>query len=556
MVATTDDRAQAFSRIVELHRAGDHVTAIAGYRQLLEDDPGFHDARLNLGAACLAAGRHDEAEAAYKTILAANPKHAGAHYNFGNLCRDRGQAKQAEQHYLAALHAEPLNTGTMVNLGQLFIDTGRLEEARRLLAKATRHAPGNPAVWNALAIAHMNADRLAAAASCFRRALAINPVSAGAWTNLGSCYRMTGQLDEAIICHNNALARQPESAKAWTNLGVTQVDFNAIDTALESYNRALSINPKSTAALFNRGIAHLLTGNLRQGFDDYRVRWQRPDIPALPDGAPFWEGEDLKGRRLLLFSEQGFGDTLQFVRYAPLLQARGAEVILHCQQALVRLLASAPGISAAIPRNDPPPPHDLRAALLELPRLMETTLDTIPFAESYLPRPTDITPAPSRNRLRVGIVWAGSPSHKNDSKRSCSLTDLFCLFDIPEVDLFSLQFGKAAGALGTAEQVLVQNAVSGCSDFLDTAKVVSGLDLVITVDTSVAHLAGALGIRVWVMLPHAPDWRWMLERNDSPWYRTMRLYRQANPADGWEPVVQRVRHDLSELAESHNAAAR
>ena len=555
MGARPDDRAEAFSRIVELHRAGDHAAAIAGYQQLLEDDPGFHDARLNLGAACLATGRHDEAEAAYRTILAADPKHVGAHYNFGNLCRDRGQSKQAEQHYLAALHAEPLNIGTMVNLGQLFIDTGRLEEARRLLAKATRHAPGNPAVWNALAIAHMNADRLSAAASCFRRALAINPASAGAWTNLGSCYRMSGQLDEAVTCHSNALARQPENAKAWTNLGVTQVDFNAIDTALESYNRALSINPKSTAALFNRGIAHLLTGNLRQGFDDYRVRWQRPDIPALPDGAPFWEGEDLKGRRLLLFSEQGFGDTLQFVRYAPLLQARGAEVILHCQQALVRLLATAPGISAAIPRNDLPPPHDLRAALLELPRLMETSLDSIPFADGYLPRPAVVAPHADR-RLRVGIVWAGSPSHKNDSRRSCKLTEMFCLFDIPGVDLFSLQFGKAAGALGSAEQVLVRNAVSGCTDFLDTAKVVCNLDLVITVDTSVAHLAGALGIRVWVMLPHAPDWRWMLERNDSPWYRTMRLYRQANPAEGWEPVIQQIRHDLSGLADSHNAAVR
>ncbi|MEQ9199637.1 MAG: tetratricopeptide repeat protein, partial [Rhodospirillales bacterium] len=491
-MTSPDDRAQAFSRIVERHRAGDHAAAIAGYQQLLDADPGFHDARLNLGAAYVATGRHDEAEAAYKTILADQPKHAGAHYNFGNLCRDRGQRKPAEQHYLAALHAEPLNIGVMVNLGQLFIDTDRLEEARRLLAKATRHAPGNPAVWNALAIAHMNANRLPAAATCFRRALAISPGSAGAWTNLGSCYRMTGQLEEAITCHNNALARQPENAKAWTNLGVTQVDFNAIEAALASYNRALSINPQSTAAIFNRGVARLLNGDFRQGFEDYRIRWQRPDIPDLPDGAPFWEGEDLKGCRLLLFSEQGFGDTLQFVRYAPLLQARGAEVILHCQRALGRLLATAPGLSAVVPRHDPPPPHDLRAALLELPRLMETAPETIPFADGYLPRPAAV-PVTGDRRLRVGIVWAGSPSHKNDSKRSCGLGGLFCLFGIPGVDLFSLQFGKAAAALGTAELALVQNAVAGCTDFLDTAGVVSGLDLVITVDTSVAHLAGALG---------------------------------------------------------------
>jgi tetratricopeptide (TPR) repeat protein len=539
-----------FPGAVALHRAGRLAEAIAIYRDLLDRDPGNHGIRLNLGAALAAAGDAAGAAAAYRTILDSAPDHPGALYNHGNLRRNEGAHAEALDLYRRCVAARPDDVRALTALGQQLTDAGSFGEARAVLARALRLAPDDARIWNALGIALWRSGLAESAVAHYGRAHRLDPSFAGVLTNLGIALRHLGRQSEALACHREATRRLPDSPMAWTNLGVTLVADNLLDAGIDAYERSLALAPGNAEASFNRGVARLLKGDFKGGFEDYEARWRRPDVRPLPLGAPLWDGGDIAGKRLLLFAEQGYGDTIQCARFAAPLAAAGASVILHVQPELVRLLTGMPGVSAVMSRDTAPPPHDLRAPLLGLPHLLGTTEATIPSPEGYLPAlPSRRSQDRRLDRLRVGIVWAGSPTHLNDRNRSCRLTDMLELAANPRIDLVSLQKGEAAAELGRGEAALVEDAGSACRDFADTARVLSGLDLLISVDTSVAHLAGAMGIRVWTMLPFAPDWRWMLERDTSPWYRTMRLFRRKRADSGFGPVIGAIGRELAVLAD-------
>jgi hypothetical protein len=297
-------------------------------------------------------------------------------------------------------------------------------------------------------------------------------------------------------------------------------------------------------AHWNRAVARLLGGDFAGGFEDYEWRRRDPrfaaDFPAM--AAPEWDGSPLAGRRLLVVAEQGLGDTIQFARFLPGLAALGGRVTLACAPTLVRLLQGLPGLAGVVSREAPPPPHDCFVFLLSLPRLCGVTLDTIPAPAGYLA----VDPAPAAARessgsRRVGLAWAGNPAHSNDQRRSLPTVALGGLKGIAGIDWVNLQQGAAGAELAIMHRM---TAPARVSDFADTAALIAGLDLVIAADTAVAHVAGALGRPVWIMLPHAPDWRWLLGRGDSPWYASARLFRQERPGD-WAGVISRIAAELA-----------
>ncbi len=373
--------------------------------------------------------------------------------------------------------------------------------------------------------------------------------------------RNQGRLDEAVASIQRALALAPDLVEAHINLGNARKSQRKVDEAAEAYTRALSLDPANPEAHWNFAQVLLLMGRLGEGWAEYAWRTKCEEFSAVNWNfkQPLWDGSDLNGRTVLLYAEQGFGDTIQFLRYLPMVAAQGAAkgggVILQCPAPLTRLFEAAPaaaGIQLVTEIGDTP--FDLQAPLHTLPGLFATTLDTIPADVPYLRPPGDTPPAlDSSGGLKVGLVWGGDPKHKNDANRSLGFERFTPLLDMEGVDFYSLQVGERGGdirnnqALGGLEGKITDLG-KGLSDFADTAAAVGQLDLVITVDTSVAHLAGALGAPVWTLLPWVPDWRWLLDRDDSPWYPTMRLFRQPAAGD-WDAVIGEVGAALRDQAE-------
>jgi hypothetical protein len=370
-----------------------------------------------------------------------------------------------------------------------------------------------------------------------------------AYNNLGATLRLQGNLDEAVASYQNALQIKPDFAAAMNNLGTALRDKGDLDDAMSWYRKAIQLTPDFADAHWNLSFALLLAGLFQEGWQEYEWIWKlkKPKY-RLPQ--PLWDGADIRGKRILLYAEQGFGDVIQFVRYAPMVKGKGAEVILGCQKELKVLLKSVVGVSSVVVFGEPIPQFDLQCPLPSLPRLFSTTVDSIPSQVPYMH--ADIQSVSDwRHRLgidtsslNIGLVWAGSPGHLNDRNRSC-MPDLFLSIARMEgLRLFSLQKEiPDRWASGSATEMNLVDYMEEIEDFSDTAGIIMNLDLVITVDTAVAHLAGALGKPVWTLLPFAPDWRWMLNRDDSPWYPTMRLFRQPSPGD-WESVISRVHNEL------------
>jgi hypothetical protein len=318
-----------------------------------------------------------------------------------------------------------------------------------------------------------------------------------------------------------------------------------LDAAAEAYRQAIEWRADFVSAKFNLALTQLLQGSFVEGFTGFEARWDLPDLAKTRQhfSQPQWDGSDLNGRTILLHAEQGIGDTIQFIRYAPLVAQRGGRVVFQCPEAMTRLFEGFPGIDRFVVRGRELPEFDLHCPLLSLPLAMKTTLETIPASVPYLSADAESVSRwrkrLPRDSVNVGLAWAGRAEHSNDRLRSMALTDFAPLVDAPGVNFFSLQKGDAAEQLrSTPDGLAITDWTEQLQDLSDTAALIDALDLVITVDTSVAHLAGALGKPVWVLLPFAPDWRWMLDRSDSPWYPTMRLFRQPQARDWRSPVEQ------------------
>ncbi len=443
------------------------------------------------------------------------------------------------------LKAQPKHYTTLNLLGSITLRAGDAKRALVLFAKAIALDPEAVPAYNNRSLALLELGDLPAALASLDSAIRLDPTDADAHLNRGNVLRAMWQLQPALDSYQRALAQRPHFIEAHTNLGVTLVQLARYAEARASFDRAIALKSDHAPALFNRGLLRLLLGDFEGGWADYEWRFRLgPTGPGPATAAPRWSGkEPLAGRRILLLGEQGFGDTLQFSRYIAVLAALGAEIILDVQPTLAGLLRGLPGVVGV--RDGAPVQVDCQCPLMSLPLALGTSSSTIPASVPYL-RAEPARVARWRERLggaRIGLAWSGRPTHWNDRNRSVPLSQWLTQLpsgfsyvslqkDLREADRKTL---RGAGRILDVSREL--------HDFSDTAALCECLDLIITVDSSVAHLAGALGRPTWILLPFNPDWRWLLERSDSPWYPTVRLYRQRTMGE-WAEPLRRIAEDL------------
>jgi Flp pilus assembly protein TadD len=439
-------------------------------------------------------------------------------------------------------HAEAQNA-----LGIALKNLGRLDEAIACFQQLLQRKPDYAVAHNNLGNALRKQEKLEAAAACYRRAIELQPDYAPAHNNLGLTWKDLGDPDRAVACCRRALELMPGYVEAYNNLGNALTYQGKLEEAVACYEHALQRKPDDADAHFNRSLVWLRRGDFDRGWPEYEWRWRMKEYRPPPFRQPLWDGRPAQGQTILLDAEQGFGDTLQFIRYASLVKERGATVLVQCPRPLLRLLASCLGVDEAIGQGEDLPAFDLHAPLLSLPGIFRTSLERIPaevpylFADPGLVERWRAELGPIAGR-KIGIFWQGTTT---DPARIIPLGCYESLAGLPGVRLVSLQKGSGVEQLpGLAGRFPVVEVGSRLDDFMDTAAVLRNLDLVIACDTAVAHLAGALGIGVWVALPFAADWRWLLDRSDSPWYPTMRLFRQKRRGD-WAGVFQEIRAALA-----------
>lgn len=475
------------------------------------------------------------------------------HYRAGRL----GEAAVA---FKAVLRAAPEHPDALHLLGVVAHDAGDNGTALKLIERAIRAKPASPTFHNNLGIVLRESGRPAEAEAACRRAIGMKPDLAEGHFQLGNAVNAQGRVDEALAAYQRAIALRPDYMDPHNNLGITLKRLGRLDEAAATLRRATEISPDAADAHKNLGMCLLLMGDWAEGWREYEWRRRTGELEPRDFAEPEWDGGALDGKTILLHAEQGLGDTIQFVRYAPLVRDRGGRVIVECDARLARLLASVDGVERVVAKGAPMPGFDVQASLLGLPLRFATTEDSIPAALPYMVAPREAVETWRRrighdDRIRVGLAWAGRKEHKEDRYRSIPLDAFRPLMTIANMKFYSLQVGEraadvAAEALGDE----VEDLTPALDDFSDSAAALAALDLLVSVDTSTAHLAGALGRPVWVLIASAPDWRWMTGREDSPWYPSMRLFRQEAPGE-WAPVIERLRGELCALAAGEGSAA-
>ena len=525
-LALNPGNAEAANNLGNLAKeARDFPAAEGYYRQALQINPRFADAWNNLGALYQTQRELEKAEEAIRQALAIRPDNADALNNLGGVLQERGDLEAAEECLRAALRLQPNLPVAMYNLGNVLRMMGRLQEAER---------------------------------HC-RRAIEIDPMSAAAINNLATILGQRGDLEAAEAACRSALRIDPACAPVHSNLGSIFRQRGDMRTAESFYREALRLDPGHPHIEYDLSILALLQENYEEGFELYESRFHcagrdfaatRHSYRQLAAVAP-WRGDPLSGKRIHVWSEQGLGDTLMMMRYLPLLKAQGAaHLSVQCEPALERVIASFPEVDKVIAQSGAVPDRqaDFHCSMMSLPHRFGTRIGNVPNAVPYLDIPETLVSI-WRERLagiakpKIGLAWAGNRTLRDDAQRSIPLKQLAALFRYPQVQMLSLQKGEAAREwadhASTGSEFIEQ-----CRDFVDTAALVSNLDVVITVDTAVAHLAGALGKPVWLLNRFGSEWRWGLEREDSPWYPTLRQFRQRNRGD-WAETIDRVDQALS-----------
>ena len=544
------DAAAYHNNLGEAYRALRRIPeAVACYRRALELKPDFADAHNNLGVALKNQGKLDEAVACYRRVLELKPDFAGAENNLGNALKEQGKLEEAVACYRRALQRQPDYAEAEYNLGNVLKEQGKLDEAVACCRRAVELRPDHAPAHNNLGVALSEQSNSEEAVACFRRALELAPDYLDAQNNLGVAWKNLGKLDEAVACYRRALELRPDYAQARYNLANAFSDQGKRDEAIACCRGTLEQQPDFAEAHVQRSLLALLTGDFPLGWAEYPWRWKTRQCPPRDFPQPAWDGQPLEGKTILLHAEQGLGDAIQFVRYAPLVKQRGAAVIVECPGPLMSLLASCQGVDRLVGRGDRLPAFDVHASLLSLPGIFHTSLEDMPAAIPYLFADPGAVERWRRELggaagLKIGMAWRGNPVHTNDRARSLPLSCFESLAGLPGAHFFSLQKGAGVEELARmAGRLPVTELGSRLENFMDTAAVMKNLDLVITCDTAAAHLAGALGVPVWVALPFTPDWRWLLDRSDSPWYPTMRLLRQKQPGD-WAGVFEEIKARL------------
>jgi tetratricopeptide (TPR) repeat protein len=565
---------------------------------------------FNLASKHYQSGAFAQAEHVYRQILRAASNHseatrlipvcAQAHFNLGVVMLGQGRLEDAIGHYRQALLFDPESVEAHNNLANALRHLGRLEEALSSYQQALRCRPDCAETYTNLGTTLIDLGRVDKALSCFQAALQINPKSPEAHNNLGEAFKRLGQLHEALASYHEALRIDPNFAEGHNSLGDAlkhsgQFDRTLALCALGCFEKALQQKPDFAGAHWNRALMWLLLGDFERGWPEYEWRWTQPAFVRRHTSRPLWDGSPLNGRTLQLHTEQGYGDTLQFIRYVEKAShqrklAGNGKVIVECQPSLVRLLSGVAGIDQVLPHGSVLPQFDIQAPLGSLPSIFHTSLKNVPVPVPYLQANPDLvdhwrrelhrfedprrsigsefnrhsspsTNHQSQSRLTIGIAWQGNPAYGLDRRRSIPLKHFARLAQVERIQLISLQKGpgeeqlqrkcevrnsECAGEKTAEFAVRAPELDVAAGPFMDTAAVMKNLDLVISSDTSIPHLAGALGVPVWVALPVAPDWRWLLEREDCPWYPSMRLFRQSR-YDQWGDVFERMAEELTAL---------
>ena len=523
--------------------------AAATYSKILDLAPDRVEVLCNLGATLAAASDYAAAEACYRRALVLQPQNVDANFNLGVLLQTLGKFDDAIAFYMMAIAARPEHIQARFNLAAVYRTQEKWVEAATEYAHILRIKPDHVEAlsdWGMTCQARGLQDE---AILHYREALAIDPASHNVLINLGTALEENGQLVPALECCEQALHIKADSIEARINMASIFAQQGRLVEAVALCEQVLAIQVGHPDAHYSRGLSLLRLGRYEEGWQEYEYRWARADAPPKPDfPAEEWLGDkDLRGKTMLLYTEQGLGDTIQFARYAELVAARGAKIILEVQAPLLPLMKDMKGIERFVVRGQAEalPAFDFQCSLLSLPAAFNSGLATIPARSPYLQAPSDrVTHWQARladhKAPKIGIVWAGNPLHKNDRNRSTALSTLAPLWLQSNRAFLSLQKDvraeDAALLQGTAS---ITDLSPHLTDFAETAAIISCLDLVITIDSSLAHLAGALGVPVWIMLPYLPDFRWLMARQDSPWYPSARLFRQGSAGD-WTSVIHAI----------------
>lgn len=524
------------------------AASIDAFERAIARAPAVAAFHINFASALTAAGRLDDAVMALRQGLSLDDAQPDGHFNLGNTLLAMGRSDEAAQSFEKTLALAPDYAAAHNNLGHMLRQRGDLDAAIGRFQQATESDSRYAPAWSNLCGALLESGQTVAAIDAGRRATVADPNNAEGHYNLGNAYSAAPIVGEASACYRRALQIDGRYTDAWVNLGAALQHLGECEAAITALDQALALAPGLPQAQWNKATALLLSGQLREGWALYEWRWRAVAGLTLPAvDRPRWDGASPEGQRLLVIAEQGLGDTVQFVRYAPMLRALGAHVTLECPASLKALLQRSNVADRLIASGDPRPDIDAWTPLMSLPGLFGTEMDSIPGDCPYLSAaPADIPSAPDERALKVGIVWRGSLTNNRGRFRSCALSDLEPLSGVPGIRLFSLQTELALEDAARLELLGIVDLGSGFDDFSGSAAAVQSMDLIVSVDTAMAHLAGALGKPVWTMLSAMPDWRWLLDRTDSPWYPTMRLFRQRRVSD-WAQVVGEVSVALSDL---------
>ncbi|GAB4147489.1 MAG: tetratricopeptide repeat protein [Planctomycetaceae bacterium] len=582
----TTDPNTLFTQAADHHRAGDFSSAISLYKQVLESSPDHLDARYLLGTALLQVGRFEEsieqltqiveqrsdvadvhnnlgiahkatgnweqAVRSFEAALKINPDYSQAYFNLGSLMEQRSLFADAEKCYRHALRLNSSDTDARLALANVLKAQAKWPEAEMAYRECQRTGATDESLSINLAFVLAKQERLEEAAVIYREILARQPDFAEIHASLSYLDERRGNLSDALEAAQRATTINPDYAEGYNNLGIALRSLHRLDKAVESFKMALERNPEFALAEFNLGTTHLLAGNYRDGWPGYERRAEAMGERPRSFMQPHWAGESLVGKNLFVFADQGFGDTIQFSRFLAEAKSRSqAKLIFECQPELTGLFQNSPDVDQIIPVGNPLPEFAAWISLASLPRIFDVTLETLSSyrvelnVESALRKDLlDVLRGASDSRRKVGLVWRGNPEQARDVVRSCPVEFLSRLLDVDGVQFFSLQTGLA----NTPDQNWLEDQTarnrlvdigSHLESFTETAEVIEQLDLVITVDTATAHLAGTLGGPVWTMLCHTPDWRWGLQEPRTAWYPEMRLFRQQQWGD-WGTVIENV----------------
>ncbi len=533
--------------------------AVAAARQALALNPNYPDAYNHLGNAFRMLGKTNESIAALQQALRLRGDFLDALHNLSLVLTDAGRVEEAA-HCLQ--HAAAIRGGgsaggadgdprTQLYLGGVLHRQKRYAEAVSAYQKALAANFEPASVYSNLGAAYQEMGRAEEALECYRKSIELEPTRPGAYKNFGNALCKLGRLDDAIEQYKIALKHRPDASEIYNDLANTHRDKQEIAEALAAYDKAIYFKPEYVEAHWNRAILLLLMGDFERGWQEYQWRWVHfpDDRRGFPQ--PQWDGGfDIAGKSILLHAEQGLGDTLQFCRFAPRVAELGATVYVECQRALEPLLRQLPGVSRVIARGEALPEFDFHCPLLSVPYgLGMRDINWLPRESGYLTPDAGLVrlwagKMGSEQKKKIGIAWAGSSTHGKDHERSLALSQITPLLQTPGTQFFSLQKDLPARDREAMGSAAITDLTADLRDFADSAALIANCDLVITVDTAAAHLAGALGKPVWILVPFNPDWRWLMKRQDTPWYPTARLFRQSAPQE-WGDTIQRIARELS-----------